>query len=138
MSVPTPAILANIATRKQAERQLTIATIDGNDPGKVVTLGRRNQVVESIHTGVIKTKQLTPGARVRAFIRGEARGGERVVASVTKIDDGAFWHVEFSSAHPAQDYKAAYRWFDESLVGSTVRHTVKVPAFVAKYDEDRA
>lgn len=137
MTIPTPATL--FANRRgpvappPAPAPRIVAQIQAADPGKVVTLGLVDTVVETAHDGVVKTKNLLPGQRVRAFIRGEARGGERIVKNVTKVDDGAVWHVEFASAHPDQDYKAAYRWYDESLVGTTVQHVVKSPGFVAKH-----
>lgn len=130
-TIPTPMIFANRkAPLPEPPVIKVLAVVEPQDPGKVVTLGTRDDVVTTVHTGVVKTKHLKRGQRVRPFVHGEARGSERVVGKVTKIDDGAFWHVEWASAHPAQDYRAAYRWFDEALAGADVQHVVKVPAFV--------
>lgn len=135
-SIPSPLAIAALAKRKQAAVPAppvtrVLAVIEPSDPGKRVTLGTRDEVVTlGTHDGVVKAKHLQRGQRVRPFVNGEPRGSERIVASVTKVDDGAEWHVEFASAHPAQNYKAAYRWFDESLVGTDVQAIVKRPAFV--------
>lgn len=132
MSVPTPAIFANRKAPVVPAPPVTrvIAAIEPTDPGKRVTLGVRDEVFTTVHDGVVKTKALQRGQRVRPWVHGEARGGERIVAKVTKIDDGTMWRVEWASAHPTQDYKAAYRWFDASLEGADVQHVRKVPAFV--------
>lgn len=111
-----------------------IAAIEPTDPGNVVTLGLVPELVESLHDGVVKTKQLKRGQRVRPFVHGKPCGGERIVERVTKVDNGAVWHVEFATAHPAQDFKAAYRWHDESLVGTTRQEIIKVPGFVPAHE----
>lgn len=101
---------------------------------KTVRPGTRPVVVESLHDGVVKAKHLKPGQRVRAWLHDAPRGGERVVATVERINAGARVHVTFSSAHDPVTYKAAYRFYDESLVGTPVQRTNMVPALVA-YEE---
>jgi hypothetical protein len=124
MSAPNPTMLAKVAQRRHA------AEIDPNAKAKVVRPGLVVVEVPYIHDGVIKTKHLVPGITVRPFLHGEPRGGERVIKSVTKIDDGATWHVEFASAHVDQDYKAAYRWYCEAIDGATMTRKVRQPALV--------
>lgn len=124
MSAPNPTMLAKVAEKRH------VAAIDPNAKAKVVRPGLVEVEVPYIHDGVVKTKQLVPGITVRPHLHGQPRGGERVIKSVTKIDDGAMWHVEFESAHVAQDYKAAYRWYVEALDGATMTRKVRQPALV--------
>ena len=125
-AVPTPAIFAKKAP--------LVAKVSPSEPAKIVRPGTAEDVVTSVHDGVVKTKHLKPGQSVRAFVRGEPRGSVHVVSKIERLEGGALWRVEFSSGHPTLEYKAAYRWFDESLVGSVVQHVVKRPALVA-YEE---
>lgn len=149
MSAPNPMLVAAIANkRKQAEAipaapaAPAMPVVAQHDPnalaGLPVTLGEVDEVVTTIHDGVVKAKNLRPAARVRPYVRGVARGSERIVKSVTKIGNGAEVEVEFHSAHPTQTFKAAYRFFDESLVGVEVGHIVKKRAFVAAHQSDFA
>jgi len=124
MTVPNPTLLAQLAVKRQ------IAALEPDAKAKVVRPGLVANEVHVIHDGVVKTKHLKPGMAVRPYLHGQPRGGERVVKTLTRIDDGATWHVEFESEHVAQDYKAAYRWYCEALDGATVSRTVKQPAFV--------
>lgn len=140
-STPTPATL--FGNRKAAtvppapvRTPQQIAVINPTDPGKRVTLGLVDEVVTTLHDGVVKTKHLERGQRVRAFVKGEPRGGERIVDTVTKIEDGEYWHVTFASPHPAMDYKAAYRWYDASLKGTEVPHLVKRQGFVPAFENE--
>lgn len=125
MPVPTPAMLAKLAERRQ------VAALTPDDAAKIVRPGLVEQEVHVIHDGVLKTKHLEPGMKVRPYLHGAPRGSERTVLYAQRLDDGAMWHVEFQSAHPAADYKAAYRWYCEALDGATVARFVKQPAFVA-------
>src|SRR3954469_21156915 len=118
MSAPSPLFLA-----AQAEQRKQAALVLPTEPAKVRP-GRVDQQVVRIHDGVVKAKHLEPGMVVRPFVRGVARSSERTVQAVTKVDDGAIVHVEFSSAHVDQDYKAAYRWYCEALDGMPVTETV--------------
>lgn len=127
-TVPNPAMLAQIIKQRQA------ATLEPSEKAKIVRPGLVEAEVHVIHDGVLKTKHLMTGMTVRPYLHGEPRGGERIVKSVTRIEDGAMWHVEFESAHVAQDYKAAYRWYCEAMDGAVVSRKVKKPAFV-KYEE---
>jgi len=129
MSVPNPTLLAKLAEKRQ------VAALDPATRAKVVRPGLVDAEAYVIHDGVVKTKHLEPGMHVRPFLHGQPRGGERVVKSVTKVEDGAMWHVEFESAHVDQPYKAAYRWYCEALDGATVSRTVKQPAFVPYHQE---
>ena len=134
MSAPTPAIFA---TRKKPvvpaapQRPARIsATIDTTEPGTIVRPGLVPEIIESIHDGVVKSKHLERGQRVRPFVHGEARGSERIVANVERLQGGAVVRVTWASAHAPSEHKAAYRWFDESLVGVVVEHIVRKPGFV--------
>lgn len=123
-TIPNPAVLARQAQARQA------AALNPDEKAKVVRPGLISNEVHVIHDGVFKTKHLTPGMAVRPYLHGQPRGGERVIKAVTRISDGAMWHVEFESLHVDQDYKAAYRWYCEAMDGATVTRTVKQPGFV--------
>jgi hypothetical protein len=134
-TVPTPAIFAG---RKQAvvpsapQRPARIAaTINTAEPGTIVRPGLVDEVIEEIHDGVIKTKNLEKGQRVRPFVHGEARGGERIVERTERLQGGAIVRVTWASKHAPSEHKAAYRWFDESLVGVIVEKVVQKPGFVS-------
>lgn len=129
MSAPNPLMLAALTNKK---RQAALVTPEAK--AKVVRPGLVDTEVHVIHDGVVKTKHLTPEMEVRPFLHGEPRGSLRTVKAVTKIEDGAQWHVEFSSAHVDQDYKAAYRWYCEALDGASVSRTIKAPGLVP-YEE---
>lgn len=92
--------------------------------------GHIDKVETSEHDGVLKAKQLRKGQRVRAFVHGKPQGGVRIVATVSKVDDNGMVDVTWASGHPDSSHKAAYRFFDESLVGTPVQRIVKVPALV--------
>lgn len=119
MSTPNPSIMARFTKPVSAPTTAVVADVQPEQRAKIVRPG-------PTHDGVVKAKQLKEGMKVRAFLHGQPRGGERVVKSVEKIDDGAMVRVTFSSAHPPADYKAAYRFHCEALV--------REPAFVA-YEE---
>lgn len=130
MSVPNPTVLARLAQQRQA------AQVEPDSKAKVVRPGLVESTVQSIHDGVVKSKHLKAGMAVRPYVHGEARGSERIVKAVTKIGDGAMWHVEFESAHVDQEYKAAYRWYCEALDGATITRVVKTPGLVPYFEED--
>lgn len=105
--------------------------------GARVRPGFKVQIVEVPHTGEIKAKELVrmePGTQVRAFLHGEPRGGVRTVAEAVPNEDGSVVTVTFSSAHPVTEYKAAYRFHVEALVGTPVQIRRQVPALV-DYEE---
>lgn len=126
MTVPSPAMLA--ARRKPVD---LIAELHADEPARIVMPGVTEEVVQTIHDGVVKTKNLKPGQEVRPYLHGQPRGSLRTVATNERLGSGAEHRLTFSSAHPEGEFKAAYRWYDESLVGSVVTHTIKKPAFVA-------
>lgn len=133
-TMPTPATI--FANKKRpplpaAPTPAVIAKVEPADPGKLVRPGLVDEVLDVIHDGVVKTKHLKRGQRVRPYLHGAARGSERVVDKVERLDDGAMVRVSFASAHPTQEFKAAYRWYDESLDGATIQHVVKKPGFVS-------
>lgn len=128
-TIPTPATLFANKTRPVTAQLVT------DVPAKTVRPGLRDEVVNDVHTGVVKTKHLKPGQEVRPYLHGRPRGGVRVVESATRVGDGATWRVEFASAHPAAEFKAAYRWFDPNLAGTLVQTVVQVPAFVPVHEE---
>jgi hypothetical protein len=69
---------------------------------------------------VIKAKHLKRGQIVRPFLHGEPKGSPRIVDTVLRL--GATVSITFSSPHPPVEVKAAYRYYDESLVGTPVRN----------------
>lgn len=129
MSVPNPTILARQATQRRLA-----ADVAPDAKAKLVRPGTTEVDVPYIHDGVVKTKHLEKGMAVRPFVHGQPRGSERVVESATKVDNGAFYAVEFQSAHPGQEYKAAYRWYCEALDGMPTSRTVRKAALVP-YEE---
>lgn len=131
-TIPSPSIMAKF--KAPVTTQVVVADVQPIDPGKIVRPGLVDQEYALEHDGVVKTKHLKKGQVVRAFAHGAPRGGERVVESIERLGDGATVLVTFSSPHPPAEYKAAYRWFDATLKGTTIRRTKKVPALVA-YEE---
>jgi hypothetical protein len=128
MNNPSPMIMKNRPVApKRPEVPQVVAKVDPAEPAKVVRPGLA--LTYGKHHGIVKTKQLQPGQRVRPFLHGEPRGGERIVETVTKLDDGAMVEITWASGHPTATYKAAYRWFDADLVGTPVAYVA--PAFVA-------
>lgn len=141
MTTPTPLFMPARRTEKTARPvQITADLIEDapaqlTGPGLVeitglVRPGLVDEVTVSKHDGIIKAKNLKPGQVVRAYLHGAPRGGERVVDTVERSEDGGTVHVTFSSQHPANDYKAAYRFYVEALVGTDVTTTHKVHALV--------
>jgi hypothetical protein len=128
MTTPNPTMLAAIAQRRQA------ALLDETAKAKIVRPGRASREINVISDGVFKTKHLEPGMKVRPFVKGEPRGSERTIKSAKRLGNGAEWHIEFESAHPAANYKAAYRWYCQMMDGATITRTVSEPALVA-YEE---
>ena len=126
-STPSPAALAHL--RKPAPAPQIVADVDGNQP-VVVRPGTAVITEVRVHDGVVKAKHLKPGQQVRSWLHNQALGSVKTVESVTRIDDGEFVEVVFSSAHPSVRVKAAHRYFDETLVGSTFERKVRVAAFV--------
>lgn len=73
------------------------------------------------HDGVVKSKHLKKGQVVRAWNSEHGpRGGERTVESIERLGDGAMVRVHWSSAHAPSEHKAAYRWFDAALAGTSL------------------
>lgn len=136
-TTPSPTLLARkkvaVPAPPPQPQPALVVKID-NDPGHIVRPGLVDEVVTTIHTGVVKTKHLRRGQRVRPFVHGEPRGGERIVEKVRRLEDGAEVEVTWASGHGVTTHKAAYRWHDASLVGTEVQHVVKAPGFVA-YEE---
>jgi hypothetical protein len=135
-NIPSPSVMQRFAPKTKVRNlPVVIAQTEPEAPASgLVRPGLREQVVEVLHDGVIKAKTLKSGQKVRAFLHGAPRGGERTVSKVTRSQDGATVIVEFSSPHPTTEYKAAYRFYDATLVDTVVRHIEKVPALVA-YEE---
>lgn len=133
-TTPCPSVMPKFKVPTKLAPTAIVANLVEEAPAKIVRPGMRDAVVESLHDGIVKAKHLREGQAVRAWLHGGPKGGERVVKSVTRSEDGATVTVEFSSPHPTTEYKAAYRWFDASLEGTPVRHVTKVPALVA-YEE---
>ena len=99
MSAPNPSILAKRVTHAQQVTAIVAETVP-TDPA-----------VEPAN--VIKAKTVKAGQIVRAWLKGEARGGEYTVKTVTRSEDGASVHIEFEQPcqRPDGDYKAAYRFY---------------------------
>lgn len=134
-TVPSPAFFATRKPTVLTAKPVVAAETEGGAPARTVRPGLIQKRVEVTHDGIVKAKHLQPGQVVRAYIKGEPRGGVRVVESVERLDDGAFVEVTFSSDDPTTVYKAAYRFFVADLVGTTLRHkVVSTPALVA-YEE---
>ena len=135
MTTPTPSTLAAFAKKRAVPPAPSVpkiaAIIEPSDPGNIVRPGLRHEVIEEVHNGVVKTKHLRVGQRVRPFVHGQPRGGERIVAKTTRQDGGAMVEVEWASGHPTSQHKAAYRWYDASLDGATVQRVVAKPGFVS-------
>ncbi len=100
------------------------------EPGKTYRPGHVTITESRIHDGVIKAKNAQPGMTVRAYLHGEPKGGERVIKSVTRSEDGSEVLVEFSTPHPPTTYKAAYRFYVTELDGAVVSFERSVPALV--------
>lgn len=97
-AVPSPSVMAQF-------KRPVIADVKHDSDAKTYDVS---------HPQVIKAKQLKDhlGAEVRPFVHGQPRGNVRVVEAVSPVDeDHAEWYVEFASSHPAQTYKAAYRFW---------------------------
>lgn len=111
-----------------------VADLEADTTAKIVRPGTREVTIEGQHDGVVKAKHLVEGQEVRAWLHGGPKGSVRTVDTVTRSEDGATVTVTFSSPHPTTEYKAAYRFFDEALVGTPVFTKTRVPALVA-YEE---
>lgn len=129
----TPSPLAVFANRKApvlpAPPQIA-APIALDEPGTIVRPGMVEALDENVpHDGVVKAKHLKRGQRVKPFVHGEARGSERIVGKVERLQGGSIVKITWASAHAPEERKAAYRFFDESLVGTPT--IVRKPGFVA-------
>lgn len=136
-TVPNPSVMARFKKpvfEKPALVTALVAEVEPEHDAKIVRPGLRTVTEYVEHDGVVKAKHLKEGMEVRAFLHGAPRGGKRVVKSIERIDDGAQVRVEFSSPHPTTDYKAAYRFHVEALVGTPVPKVKQVPALVP-YEE---
>lgn len=130
-TIPTPS--AVFANRKApvipAPPQIS-APIALEEPGNIVRPGMVEVLDESVpHDGVVKAKHLRRGQRVRPYVHGEARGSERIVGKVERIQGGSFVRITWASPHAPEERAASYRFFDEALVGTP--SLVSKPAFVA-------
>lgn len=130
MSTPNP----NVMARLKRPTIAVAANVNPDSKAKLVRPGLREETVHYPHDGIIKAKALEPGMSVRAYLHDKPCGGVRVVEEVRSINDGAMVRVSFSTPHPTSDYKAAYRFFVEELVGKPVKHVKHVPALVP-YEE---
>lgn len=133
MSAPTPLFMPSRRTEKTARPVQITADLTEDVPAQVTGLvrpGLVDEVTVTKHDGIVKAKNIKEGWTVQAYLHGAPRGGKRVVKSVERSEDGSMVHVTFSSPHPDTDYKAAYRFFVEALVGTDVTVVNKVPALV--------
>ena len=129
--IPSPStVFANRkATVLPAPPQIA-APIALEEPGTIVRPGMVKVLDEDLlHDGVVKAKHLKRGQRVKPYVHGEARGSERVIGNVERIQGGSMVKITYASPHAPEERKAAYRFFDETLVGTPV--VVRKPGFVA-------
>ena len=137
MTTPSPLFMPPRQTVKTA-RPVILADLDEATaaiPQDVkVRPGLKETVVVTKHDGIIKAKNAEKGQVVRAYLHGQPRGGERVIESVERIEDGAMVRIAFSSPHPTTDYKAAYRFYVAALDGVEVTAVDLVPTLVP-YEE---
>lgn len=138
MSTPNPkAVFGNrkapVIPAPPVHTPVVVAQVQPIEPGQIVRPGYVDAIETSIHDGVVKAKHLQKGQRVRAYLHGKPQGGERIVQNVTRVPDtdGALVEIEWASGHPTSQHKAAYRWHDASLVGTSVDRIVKQPALIA-------
>lgn len=126
---------ADFAPDAMPSREQVAASIDTDRKAKVVRPGPKTVLVDGVDDGVRKAKTLVKGQRVRPFLHGEARGGVRVVEANESLEDGAIRRISFSSGHPTQDYKAAYRFLDVDAEGKPTKVRVAAePSFVPAHD----
>lgn len=130
-TVPTPAaIFANRKAPVIPAAPQIAAPIALAEPGNIVRPGMVEVLDESVpHDGVVKAKHLKRGQRVRPFVHGEARGSERIVGRVERIQGGAMVKITWASPHAPEERAASYRFFNEALVGTP--SLVRKPGFVA-------
>jgi hypothetical protein len=120
--------------KKPAVVEAVSVDLKPEQSAKLVRPGFKQVVHTDAHDGVIKAKHVESGMTIRAFLHNKPCGGERVVDTVTPSPDGSTVTISFSSPHPTTDYKAAYRFFVQTLVGTPVERVTHVPALVA-YEE---
>lgn len=132
-TVPSPLFMPARRTPLTARPVQITADLVEDAPAQLTGLvrpGLVDEVVVTKHDGIIKAKNAKPGMVVRAYLKGEPRGGERVINTVERSEDGATVLVTFSSPHPDTEYKAAYRFYVAALVDTDVTVTHKVHALV--------
>lgn len=130
-TIPSPATIARRVTKPVTPTTTERVAVEVPLEGKVRP--GTKPVVVGEHDGVLKTKNLKSGMVVRAFLKGEPRGGERTIDRIKRLGDGSMYEVFFVGGNvPSAEYKAAYRWHAAELVGSDV--TKHVPALVT-YEE---
>lgn len=140
MSTPNPTIMQKFAPTfikpdfKKPDPEPIVAELDLSQPGLIVRPGLRPEGYDVEHDGVVKAKHLKSGQIVQSWLHGEPKGARKTVATVTPSEDGSMVTVTFSSKHPDMTVKAAYRYYDSALKGTTVRRVRQVPALVA-YEE---
>lgn len=126
--VAPPTVPDKMPSRQEVQG-IAIKPVTDLTPGKIVRpTGKRTVLVVQVDDGIRKAKQVKPGMRVRPYLNGEARGGERTVLSVERINEGALVRIAFSSGHPTQEYKPAYRFVDLDAVGREVQVRQSAPS----------
>lgn len=149
-NTPNPSIMARFT--KPVVQSVVVANepVTPTDPGRIVRPGLVPTVTEDLHDGVVKAKHLKPGQDVRPWhSQHGARGSERTVLKVRKITDtdelaalaasgviresdpqpGGYVEVSYSTLHPSQVLKSAYRFHDSALAGTPL--VKNLPGFVA-------
>lgn len=98
-ATPNPTILFGRATHAQQATTILAVT----EP----------QAPAAEPAGVIKAKHVKKGQVLRAWLKGQARGGEYTVQAATRSEDGSTVHIAWEQPcqRPDEDYKAAYRFF---------------------------
>lgn len=155
-NTPNPSIMQRFAPQALPQRPVTVSAqpVKPGDPGRIVRPGTVEVLSDTeTHDGVVKAKTLVLGQRVRPWLHGEPKGGERIVGKIRSLKaeeaaellnaagtlkepieakalkNGDYVQITWASAHVPEIRKAAYRFFDKDLVGTPL--VVKQAALVA-------
>jgi hypothetical protein len=120
--------------KQQATVTAVVTDVEPEVSAKLVRPGFKSVVRHGTHDGIVKAKSVEKGMRIRSWLHDKPCGSEKVVESVERVGDGSKVLITFSSAHPATEYKAAYRFYVAALVGTPTQKVESIPALVA-YEE---
>lgn len=143
-TIPTPAAVAARIKPKHVTAVVTEVTAATPAPvitpeerlllavfGAEVPLHAKVTAGQRVVPNIIKAVHVQPGITVRSWINGAARGGRHQIDSV-QHGDGTVLISFHNSTHPAQEYKAAYRFYVVDDLGLELRYdtTITEPALV--------